>query len=70
MSSGDGREDGRGVTREHIDRHADLGAPPEALLPVEAGTGHHHDAGGHGLSGSGRRSARAMIVRWISDVPS
>ena len=52
----------------HVD--PELGRPLPALPPVEPGAGHRHDALGHGASAPGRRRARAMIVRWISDVPS
>ena len=45
--------------------------PPLPRRPaVKARAGNGDDAGRHEASGTGRSRARAMIVRWISEVPS
>jgi hypothetical protein len=65
-------DNGGRVAGSHVDVDADCLAPLAALCPVETGAGDDHDSGRHDSSGGAAEwsRARAMIVRWISEVPS
>jgi hypothetical protein len=71
MAGGQGADDGGGVAGPEVHFHAQFGPPPDARIPVDARARHDDNPDGHRPSApDGRRRARAMIVRWISDVPS